>query len=103
GCRRSSGREPRGDRQRIPADRRAAVPPPDAPSRPPRRPATWAGTLMPTITAPTRGHRMRPSLQILDDELIDRIVDEAMRVLAEVGMEIRGKGMRQRLIDHGLP
>ena len=46
---------------------------------------------------------MRPSLQILDDELIDRIVDEAMRVLAEVGMEIRGKGMRQRLIDHGLP
>ena len=46
---------------------------------------------------------MRPSLQILDDELIDRIVDEAMRVLAEVGMEIRGKEMRRRLLDHGLP
>src|SRR3954470_5702379 len=46
---------------------------------------------------------MRPSLHILDDALIDRIVDEAMRVLAEVGMEIRGKEMRRRLLDHGLP
>jgi trimethylamine--corrinoid protein Co-methyltransferase len=46
---------------------------------------------------------MRPSLHILDDELIDRIVDEAMRVLAEVGMEIRGKEMRSRLLEHGLP
>ncbi len=46
---------------------------------------------------------MRPSLNILDDELIGRIVDEAMRVLAEVGMEIRGTEMRRRLLDHGLP
>src|SRR4051794_41986053 len=46
---------------------------------------------------------MRPSLHILDDALIDRIVDEAMRVVAEVGMEIRGKEMRRRLLDHGLP
>ena len=46
---------------------------------------------------------MRPSLNILDDELIARIVDEAMRVLAEVGMEIRGTEMRRRLLDHGLP
>mgnify|MGYP000119520003 CR=1 FL=1 len=46
---------------------------------------------------------MRPSLNILDPELIGRIVDEAMRVLAETGMEIRGTEMRQRLIDHGLP
>ncbi|MFL5687974.1 MAG: trimethylamine methyltransferase family protein, partial [Chloroflexota bacterium] len=45
---------------------------------------------------------MRPSLHILDDALIDRIVDEAMRVLAEVGMEIRGPGLRQRLLDSGL-
>ena len=35
---------------------------------------------------------MRPSLNILDPELTGRIVDEAKRVLAEVGMEIRGPG-----------
>jgi len=46
---------------------------------------------------------MRPSLNILEPELIDRIVDEAMRVLAETGMEIRGAEMRKRLADHGLP
>src|SRR4026209_2660338 len=45
----------------------------------------------------------RPSLQILAPDLIDQIVDEAKRVLAEVGMEIRGHGLRQRLIDAGLP
>src|SRR4026209_3024698 len=45
----------------------------------------------------------RPSLQILAPDLIDQIVDEAKRVLAEVGMEIRGPGLRQRLIDAGLP
>jgi trimethylamine--corrinoid protein Co-methyltransferase len=46
---------------------------------------------------------MRPSLNILSDELIARILDEAKRVLAEVGMEIRGPNLRQRLLDHGLP
>ena len=46
---------------------------------------------------------MRPGLNILEPELIGRIVDEAKRVLAELGMEIRGAGMRQRLIDAGLP
>ena len=46
---------------------------------------------------------MRPSLNIMSEELIARIVDEAKRVLAEIGMEIRGAGMRQRLLDHGLP
>ncbi len=45
---------------------------------------------------------MRPRLTVLDDELIDRIVDEALRILAEDGMEIRGPGMRRRLLDHGL-
>jgi trimethylamine--corrinoid protein Co-methyltransferase len=49
-------------------------------------------------------HRtMRPSLNILEPELIGRIVDEAKRVLAELGMEIRGPVLRQRLIDAGLP
>ena len=33
-----------------------------------------------------RGSLMRPSLTILEPELIARIVDEAKRVLAEVGM-----------------
>ncbi|HET9522164.1 MAG TPA: trimethylamine methyltransferase family protein [Candidatus Limnocylindrales bacterium] len=46
---------------------------------------------------------MRPSLNILSDELIGRIVDEAKRVLAEVGMEVRGPEMRRRLLEAGLP
>jgi trimethylamine--corrinoid protein Co-methyltransferase len=46
---------------------------------------------------------MRPTLSVLSDDLLDRILDEALRVLAETGMEIRGKGMRQRLLDAGLP
>ena len=46
---------------------------------------------------------MRPRLTVLDDALIGRILDEAKRVLAEVGMEIRGPEMRRRLLEHGLP
>src|SRR6478672_906644 len=46
---------------------------------------------------------MRPTLSVLSDELIDRILEEAKRVLADVGMEIRGPEMRRRLIDAGLP
>src|SRR5215208_5446430 len=46
---------------------------------------------------------MRPSLNILEPELIGRIVDEARRVLAEHGFEIRGAEMRRRLIEAGLP
>jgi trimethylamine--corrinoid protein Co-methyltransferase len=46
---------------------------------------------------------MRPSLRVLDEELTARIVDEAKRVLAEVGMEIRGPEMKRRLLEHGLP
>jgi len=45
---------------------------------------------------------MRPRLKVLDDALIERIVREAKQILSEIGMEIRGKGMRQRLLDHGL-
>ncbi len=45
---------------------------------------------------------MRPTLTVLDDALIDRILDEALRILAEDGMEIRGKAMRQRLLDAGM-
>jgi trimethylamine--corrinoid protein Co-methyltransferase len=46
---------------------------------------------------------MRPSLNILEPELIDRIVDEAIRVLGSHGMEIRGAELRRRLLDAGLP
>jgi trimethylamine--corrinoid protein Co-methyltransferase len=46
---------------------------------------------------------MRPTLSMLDAELTAKIVDEAMRVLAEVGFEIRGPEMRRRLLEHGLP
>lgn len=45
---------------------------------------------------------MRPSLNVLSDDLITRILDEAKRIMAETGMEIRGEGMKQRLLDHGL-
>ncbi len=46
---------------------------------------------------------MRPRLQVLEAPLITSIVDEAKRLLDEVGMEIRGPGMRARLLEHGLP
>ena len=46
---------------------------------------------------------MRPSLRIMDEELLGRIVDEAKRVLAEVGMEIRCGEMKRRLLEHRLP
>ncbi len=45
---------------------------------------------------------MRPTLNVLSDELIRKILDEAKRIMAETGMEIRGKIMRQRMLDHGL-
>ncbi len=46
---------------------------------------------------------MRPSLRLLSDDLIEQILDEALRVLAETGMEIRGHEMRRRLLEAGLP
>ncbi len=45
---------------------------------------------------------MRPSLNVLNDELIARILEEAKRIMAETGMEIRGPRMKARLLDHGL-
>ena len=45
---------------------------------------------------------MRPTLNVLSDDLIGKILDEAKRIMAETGMEIRGEGMRQRMLDHGL-
>ena len=46
---------------------------------------------------------MRPTLNILSDDLIEQILTEAKRILAEVGMEIRGRTLHQRLLDYGLP
>jgi trimethylamine--corrinoid protein Co-methyltransferase len=45
---------------------------------------------------------MRPTLNVISPELCARVLDEAKRILAETGMEIRGAGMRRRLLDHGL-
>jgi trimethylamine--corrinoid protein Co-methyltransferase len=45
---------------------------------------------------------MRPTLNVLSDELIAEILGEAKRIMAETGMEIRGDELRQRLLDHGL-
>ncbi|HTK46317.1 MAG TPA: trimethylamine methyltransferase family protein [Patescibacteria group bacterium] len=46
---------------------------------------------------------MRPRLQVLESPLISSIVDEAKLLLDEVGMEIRGAKMRERLLEAGLP
>jgi trimethylamine--corrinoid protein Co-methyltransferase len=45
---------------------------------------------------------MRPTLNILSDDLIAEILTEAKRIMAETGIEVRGETMRQRLLDHGL-
>ena len=45
---------------------------------------------------------MRPTLNVLSEEMIIRILDEAKRIMAERGMEVRGEKLRQRLLDHGL-
>jgi trimethylamine--corrinoid protein Co-methyltransferase len=45
---------------------------------------------------------MRPTLNILSKEMIVQILDEAMRIMAETGMEIRGARMRERMLDFGL-
>jgi trimethylamine--corrinoid protein Co-methyltransferase len=45
---------------------------------------------------------MRPTLNVLSATLISDILDEAKRIMAETGMEIRGANLRQRLLDHGL-
>jgi trimethylamine---corrinoid protein Co-methyltransferase len=45
---------------------------------------------------------MRPQLRVVPDQLIGPILDEAKRILAEIGIEVRGPRLRQRLLDHGL-
>ena len=45
---------------------------------------------------------MRPTLNTISQELTDKILNEAKRLLSEFGMEIRGAKLRERLLDHGL-
>jgi trimethylamine---corrinoid protein Co-methyltransferase len=45
---------------------------------------------------------MRPQLKVVDPHLVDQILDEAKRILAEIGIEVRGPALRRRLLDHGL-
>ncbi len=45
---------------------------------------------------------MRPTLKVIPDDLIPKILDEAKRILHEIGVEVRGPGLRQRLLDYGL-
>ncbi len=45
---------------------------------------------------------MRPTLNVISEELIGEILSEAKRIMAETGMEIRGEKLRQRLLDDGL-
>ncbi|HSM34457.1 MAG TPA: trimethylamine methyltransferase family protein [Anaerolineae bacterium] len=44
---------------------------------------------------------MRPTLRLLDEAQHDQVLDEALRILAEVGVTVAGEGMRQRLLDAG--
>ena len=45
---------------------------------------------------------MRPTLNIISDEMIERVLDEAKRIMAETGMDIRGPHLRERLLELGL-
>jgi trimethylamine--corrinoid protein Co-methyltransferase len=46
---------------------------------------------------------MRPTLRVLDDGLCDRILDEALRLLETIGIDVQGARLRGRLLDQGLP
>ncbi len=45
---------------------------------------------------------MRPTLNVLQDELIHQILAEAKRILSEIGVEVRGGALHGRLLDFGL-
>jgi len=45
---------------------------------------------------------MRPTLHTLGEDLVHRVLDEVKQIMGEIGMEIRGPQLRQRLLDHGL-
>jgi trimethylamine--corrinoid protein Co-methyltransferase len=45
---------------------------------------------------------MRPRLRVVPDALVTPILDEAKRILAEIGVEVRGAELRRRLLEQGL-
>jgi trimethylamine---corrinoid protein Co-methyltransferase len=45
---------------------------------------------------------MRPELRVVPESLIAPILGEAKKILAEIGIEVRGPRLRQRLLDEGL-
>ena len=45
---------------------------------------------------------MKPRLRVVPDELVQPILEEAKRILAEIGIEVRGARLRQRLLEQGL-
>lgn len=45
---------------------------------------------------------MRPHLHIASDDLIQRILAEAKRILAEVGVEVMGETLRRLMLERGL-
>jgi trimethylamine--corrinoid protein Co-methyltransferase len=45
---------------------------------------------------------MRPSLNVLSANQIEKILDEAKKILSEIGVEVRGEALRGRLLAHGL-
>ncbi len=45
---------------------------------------------------------MQPTIQILDEPTINYILAQAKQILGEIGMEIQGPLLRQRLLAHGL-
>src|SRR5262249_61533464 len=45
---------------------------------------------------------MRPRLRVVPDDLVTPILDEAKRILAEIGIEVRGARLRERLLAQGL-
>ena len=45
---------------------------------------------------------MRPSLDILTQPQIIEILQQAKRILAEIGIDVRGTKLKQRLLEHGI-
>ncbi|MEM8859409.1 MAG: trimethylamine methyltransferase family protein [Chloroflexota bacterium] len=45
---------------------------------------------------------MRPSINVLSTNLIERILAEAKQILEKIGIEVRGAHLKQRLLDAGL-
>ncbi|MBL8058507.1 MAG: trimethylamine methyltransferase family protein [Anaerolineales bacterium] len=45
---------------------------------------------------------MRPHLRIVPEPLLPQILAEAQRILAEIGVEVRGARLKERLLAHGL-